>query len=795
MSIQKTDGSNQRDIESSLPNIHTFVLEEVCNRDTLQSILINGKNVLDDQTRSGLKKYANRHFKCDKDSNGNTSVKVIYSSKTFEGKTIGRMYPIISNDGVRADDEKNRCMTFSNNMPKIVRDSLCLENYHDIDFKNSHPNIFYQTLQKNTIQCKDLKYYNENRDIVLHNTCEHYNVGRDIAKQLFIEILYGGSYISWKTEHHIISYDEYDFIVKFQKSVRAAADKLLQLARFSRYTRYSESLHKTNPFSAISHLLTTIENECLVSLQKHYLSLNYKIGSFEYDGLKIRRKDKNEFPKEYLISGQEYIKKTVGYSIELVEKPMEYCDMLKSDIKIYTITDQIDAANIILKNTQNILYSKQTKFVYYKNTEHTWAMLQNDNELNRIVVDFNLVLDTDIYRKFYNRFEPNITNISKGIINRIIYHPEKCVNSFENMIFSSTLGKTCYENGVYNYITKELIPWSDARTYNVYSTIIINSEYNPNVAQEDKDFIYNLMKEQFGDIFDEFFTLLARALAGYTIDKRWFTLFGNRNSGKGVFCDILTNAFGPDYIDITNSNNMIRKNGNTDSERDKGWILTLRYARLVISNEIDPSCTLNGVLIKEICSGGDIIRARPMYKDSIRFKHQFTYMICCNDIPKTDPIDANKTRVAIEMPFSYVSEQELLDADEDERQMLRPEIHDIKMILQDKKYLDAFTSIVFDHFMNSKPKLKLLKDMGDTFLDNPIDVNKEILKYFVFDKKNDKLFLSNPLFKKTCNEIRASLSITDTDKKIRILLKSKGAVEYRSYDRGLRFVNVRENDN
>ena len=777
---------------------YSFVLKEICNPNTLQICYTKCGDILDGPLKNSFRKYINKHVNSDRDNDGYTFVYVHYTTKIFEHKSIGRMYPTISTNGINPEIRNERkCMTFSHSMPKILRDSLCVEIYHDIDFVNSHCSILLQLLKNNNISCKYLEKYVNNRDVILYETCEYYNIEKEIAKNVFIQILYGANITKWKQDNNIVVYDDYDFIIKFQKCIRTASSALLSLEKYSRYIRYSKYNSSTNPFSAISYILMTIENKCLIELYKHYLSLGYAIGSFEYDGLKIQKKKGMDiFPEEHIKSGQEYIKKQTGYDIRLTEKPMEFNDMLKSDIKIYTINNQIHAAEIILeKSKDKIIYSRSNKQIYYKSSEHTWSIVKDKNDLNFIVADFNLILATNVHGTFYNKFEPNITNISKSIITIIAKHSDNCVDDFESMIFQTTIGKLCYNNGVYDFHTKELIPWSDSRTNNIYTTVIVTHDLDNNSEnyKNEKEYLINLMSEQFGNIFSEFFTLLSRAIAGYAIDKRWFTLFGTRNSGKGVFCDLLEETFGSNYIDITNSDNFVRKANSSDSERSKGWIIPIRYARLIISNEIDPSCVLNGILIKELCSGGDGIRARSLYTESIKFKHQFTYMICCNDIPKIDPIDANKTRVAIDMPFSYVPPQDILEADENERKMLKPEISDIKQVLKNnKKYRDAFASIIFDHFVDNKPELKLLKDMNDTFLDNPSDVNKNILKYFEIDKTDDSLFIPNSIFRDKCKEIRAALSINDTDIKIKRLLKSKGATDHKSYDRGLKFVKLKE---
>ena len=53
------------------------------------------------------------------------------------------------------------------------------------------------------IECPELTKYVMNRKQVLNDVMNYYNVKRDQAKQLFIILLYGGSFRSWNNEHKI----------------------------------------------------------------------------------------------------------------------------------------------------------------------------------------------------------------------------------------------------------------------------------------------------------------------------------------------------------------------------------------------------------------------------------------------------------------------------------------------------------------------------------------------------------------------------------------------------------------
>jgi len=67
----------------------------------------------------------------------------------------------------------------------------------DIDVCNAHPTILAQLCDRFNIKYKYLKKYVNDRDQCIAHVMKHYKVNRDQAKQLFIRLIYGGSYTAW----------------------------------------------------------------------------------------------------------------------------------------------------------------------------------------------------------------------------------------------------------------------------------------------------------------------------------------------------------------------------------------------------------------------------------------------------------------------------------------------------------------------------------------------------------------------------------------------------------------------
>ena len=71
-------------------------------------------------------------------------------------------------------------------MRKEIRHTLL----KDLDIVNCHPTLLYQLCKKNNIECEYLNQYISNRDNILNETIQFYNVSKDCAKKLFVQLYF-----------------------------------------------------------------------------------------------------------------------------------------------------------------------------------------------------------------------------------------------------------------------------------------------------------------------------------------------------------------------------------------------------------------------------------------------------------------------------------------------------------------------------------------------------------------------------------------------------------------------------
>ena len=89
--------------------------------------------------------------------------------------------------------------------PKKIRNTLIHENYIDFDLSNAQPKILYDICVFNNIQCDFLTQLVKKRDDMLHGVMNDYNVSREMAKKLFIRLIFYGTFKGWVHDNNLNS--------------------------------------------------------------------------------------------------------------------------------------------------------------------------------------------------------------------------------------------------------------------------------------------------------------------------------------------------------------------------------------------------------------------------------------------------------------------------------------------------------------------------------------------------------------------------------------------------------------
>jgi len=193
------------------------------------------------------------------------------------------------------------------NFRREIRGTIFSKNYKDIDIVNCHPNIYYQIAKVLKVKCPVIKRYVENRDQILEEVQNHYNVSRDTAKELFIRLLYLGGFQSWAKDHKIKKH-ELQFIKGIKYELFYIGNEIvknnLELYKSIEIKQRNENTYK-KPYkvkaTTISYYVQEIECRILEQIYQHCSNnkvIEHGFCSLCYDGIMIEKDHYHADPAE-----------------------------------------------------------------------------------------------------------------------------------------------------------------------------------------------------------------------------------------------------------------------------------------------------------------------------------------------------------------------------------------------------------------------------------------------------------------------------------------------------------------
>ena len=214
--------------------------------------------------------------------------------------------------------------------PREIHSFLACDNYIDIDIENCHPVLTLQLCEKYGIQCTELKNYIEHRNEYLQKVMTEFNVSRDSAKILFLQMMYGGSYKSWCKNNGIKHATVPGYITRFNTEIHDMYPQLLEYFKPEiKYLKAHGKPEKTynENGSLVSWIMQNYERkilECMVGYIKEH-GLQYQSLVLCFDGFNML---KSEFKPELLNELEKQVEDTLGFKIKLSVK-----DFTTTDIK------------------------------------------------------------------------------------------------------------------------------------------------------------------------------------------------------------------------------------------------------------------------------------------------------------------------------------------------------------------------------------------------------------------------------------------------------------------------------
>lgn len=638
--------------------------------------------------------------KIKKDFNNNNCIIVSYKKSQHN---IGRRYA-----------EKHGFQKLSGR----TRRSAAFKHYWDIDIVNSQPTILLNLCIQNNWSCVHLKYYCENREIVLNDIMGHYNVDKDSAKNLILRLFFGGSESTWKNE---VTNCDFDFLaLPFLKKIEDEI-KYIRLQIFADNThiipiaeKLCNSKIKSDTYTFPPDTQRTVlalklqdeEDKILSCISTFFDTIGRPLVVWLYDGGYIMKKEGERFfPDDIIEKAIEYIKEHTNYDIALKIKEMvwEYSTKIDDpDIVPYGIIVNDNYAADIFVNLcmkDKIIFTNG-KIYFYDITSGLWIDCHEDKTaLEEVIKKFK----TQLIIKQYNEDKRVIIHDYWGNVvkrDRMI----RCIPSYCNVhkYFNhqrtiTGFGKFLFNDGMYDMETNEFIDEFSSK-YTFYDKI------HRTRPIRNQNIIDNVFKILFQDAFpDEDRDLLQRLLieialgvhGGYTFRKQFIQGVGPSNASKGTISAAIESTF-DEYIDNYDLDSFTKAKG-TDTSRALEFMIELHKKRIIIGNEVDKVSTLSTDLLCKVVSGGDKLKPREIYTRKKGYIINYaTVFALSNDIPEFDnPNDAliNRKEGIIEFCVLFVNNPDPNNPLQKQRDVGLKD-----KLMTDKQYQDAVFYIIMDTY-------------------------------------------------------------------------------------------------
>ena len=448
------------------------------------------------------------------------------------------------------------------------------------------------------IECKFLDMYNDKRDEMIQqmicavpdgNSTKVYN--RNSAKKLICTVLNGGE-IS-----HPVRVDWWE------EMCTEFADIALKVATHKDYNKVlkhcQEDKGETNLHPrTMSSILNNIENECL-EVFYGFLSARGCVPSgkcvLAFDGImipdtkKIRAKVEED---SFLEEASEYIKGKTGYKIKILEKafdeafklPEDYADKVQDMIVLDARPDDDLAAKEFAKSYKGKLIKCNGRTFWDRGdgifTDNTTGIKEGVSCAVRSMPIFFKTKDSIIS---YAADGKRVDSVVKYVLADSVYEQP----GFVDDLFKSSQNYLAFNNGIYSFRTRELLPYPVPGVFFMHK---INRNFptiiDPSVTEEVMD---KIIRPSFTDKDEQDYFLyrIARSMAGNVEDKLWHIGSGERNSSKGVVCDLFARCFGDFVQGVTSENLLIKTSGGGgNAAKAQSWMSSLEFKRLAMSNEI-----------------------------------------------------------------------------------------------------------------------------------------------------------------------------------------------------------------
>lgn len=457
--------------------------------------------------------------------------------------------------------------------------------------------------------------------------------------------------------------------------------------------------------------------------------LTRKLGQFRVHGF-----SKEEATEEaHRINQEEFSKTSKG---KLPDKELKTIINSVYKYQKAIATDELTIAKkLILLFKDDIRYViEHNTFYLYRNG--IWVPDEN-SYVNKSVFDFipKLILEALKIPEKKNRalMISKIKKLGNSDGHSAIIRVLKILVSISINEFDKDAGIICVNNGVLDLRNRIFSPHDKSK--------YLTKKMQVNYVEEAKAPRY----EQFlNDIFlgdktliDYVHRIIGLAMLGRVQENIFPIFYGEGKNGKSQFVDLMGHMFS-DYSDNALGEKLM---GHSNQSNDY-FMADLKSKRIVFASETDKNSYLDVSLVKH-ATGGELVKARPIYGKPFTFRPQYVIILSTNNKPKIRDNSLGMWRRVKLIPFNYTVPEE-------------KKIVEIGTLLYKEE-----SSGILNYWING------LKDYQDNGMQEPKIISDETDKYkqeqnMILNFSNEKLSVDAKgtitvkmlydTFKEWCNE-------------------------------------------
>ena len=564
-----------------------------------------------------------------------------------------------------------------------TRHRLSEAEYIDIDIVNCQPQLICEICRQHGIKVDALMKYCANPKKYRAKVAEFHDCDKDTAKQLFVRMMFGGTYDQWIKDFDIQKNENmrYSLPYEMEKEMGSVIDVV-----YTANPHIAKDVLKQNPKKwkdenakkrGVMGLWSQTLERRIMEDAVYWLHENKQFVLEDIvpcqDGLMIL---KDLYYDDILKDLERNVLDKYGFTIQFVVKPFDEAIDIPAFDDVFTYDEWIDTLSskrlgdhLVAMKGDFIVANNDGLYVFYdgrwynetdeKSRHHLTLFVSEDLYQDRKAPIQNAVeLTEDEVSCLLKTLRTNTSNgaIFKDIVRHVL---AKQSGKFEGMKFDSRKDLLGFTNGVME------LPTGTFRSYlyNDYITLTTLYEYSqPDYTKEDVAKLRKEIEALIESIQDKpdhrelLYQILASGLDG-NLYQKFFFFNGKGGNGKGLLSGLMHSILGDNFC--LSPKEIVLKSLKSPGATPE--IAGLQHKRYIIFAEMGGS--IDNEAFKKL-TGNDKYEGRGLYQLDARFKLEATIVGEFNNPPDfKEALTGGEARRALDIAFNnnYTDDPEKID--------------------------------------------------------------------------------------------------------------------------------------